>query len=305
MAPVVAAAEQRGLAVESEGALVVPLEDAGIRVPLMLRKRDGASTYATRDLAAALYRIREYSPSLILYVVGGDQRLHFQQVFETLRRLGCGDTRFVHVDFGMITLPEGRMRTRSGRVILLEDVLEEAIRRAQAIVAEKNPQLPPERQEETARMIGIGAVKYADLSQDRVKAVVFDWDRMLSLDGDAAPYLMYSYVRTRSVLRKASQAGQGKVDGAVLALPAERALLKRLSLFPEAVREATDDFAPHTVANYVYELARLFSDFWRDVPVLRAETPELLAARLFLVRAVGDVMRTGLGLLGIDCPEQM
>lgn len=312
MEPVVEEATAKGLAVESEGALVIPLEDAGIAVPLMLRKRDGTSTYATRDMAAATYRMREYRPDLILYVVAHQQELHFRQLFEALRRLGYGETRCVHADFGLVALPEGKMSTRRGRIIFLEDVIHEAIARARAKVAEPKPDRDPlsqEMQEEIAIKVGIGALKYADLSQTRTKNIAFDWDRMLSLDGDTAPYLQMAYVRTRSVLRIAEArlavSPGASVDGALLSQPSERELLLQLALYPEVVREAGDTFYPHLIANHVYRISQTFSAFWRDVPVLRAESPELLEARLFLVRAVGDTIRGGLRLLGIECPEQM
>src|SRR5262249_15685440 len=153
--------------------------------------------------------------------------------------------------------------------------------------------------------VGVGAIKYADLSQTRSKNIIFEWDRMLDFDGDAAPYLQYTYARTRSVLRKAEverRVSPGQtVDGALLSEPSERELLLQLALYPEAVREAGQTFYPHVIANHVYRLSQTFSAFWRDVPVLRAETPELLEARLFLVRAVGDTIRGGLSLLGIEC----
>lgn len=312
--PVIAAFVEKGLAIESEGALVVPLEESGFKVPLMLRKRDGASTYATRDLAAALYRRQQYGASLLLYVVGADQKLHFQQLFAALERLGITDTRCVHVDFGMMTLPEGRMSTRKGRVVFLEEVLEEAIARAHEIVREKNPELAETAGAEVARKVGIGAVKYADLSQTRTKNITFTWERMLSFDGDAAPYLQYTYARTRSILRRAVVEGasagwedgrKGTPHAALLTHPAEQAVLRRIAALPDACAEAATTFYPHLVANELYRLAQAFQVFYREVPVLKAETPQLRDARLVLVDGVGTVLRTGLGLLGIECPEQM
>jgi arginyl-tRNA synthetase len=305
MEPVVAAFVEKGLAVESEGALVVPLEEQGIKVPLMLRKRDGTSTYATRDLAAALYRIREYGASLLVYAVGADQKLHFQQLFGALERLGVTGARFVHVEFGMVTLPEGRMSTREGTVVFLDQVLEEAISRAAAVLREKNPELAEASGAEVARMVGIGAVKYADLSQTRTKNITFTWERMLSFDGDAAPYLQYTYARTRSILRRAGEEGDGATGAALLTQPEEQAVLRRIAAMPEACAEAAATFYPHVVANELYRLAQAFQAFYREVPVLKAETEALRAARLALVEAVGRTLRTGLGLLGIDCPEQM
>src|SRR5207249_3235244 len=161
---------------QDQGALIVRLDDVGIKTPLILRRSDGATLYHTRDLATAIYRLRTFHPSKILYVVGADQRLHFQQLFATLRKLGFGDVDYVHVDFGLIQLPQGRMSTRRGRVVFLEDVLDEAMARARRLVEEKNPELSEPEKDEVARIVGIGAIKYADLSQNRVKNIVFDWD---------------------------------------------------------------------------------------------------------------------------------
>jgi len=284
----------------------VRLDDVGIHTPLLLRRRDGATLYHTRDLATALYRIKTFHPVKILYVVGSDQRLHFQQLFATLRKLGYGDVEYVHVDFGLIQLPEGRMSTRRGRVVFLEDVLEEAITRARRLVDEKNPELPEEEKHDVARIVGIGAIKYADLSINRVKNVVFDWDRMLSLDGDSAPYLQYTYVRARGILRKGGTAPiDGPYDVRAAAAAQEWALLKHLARFPEVVGDATHTYFPHLVANHLYHLAQLFHAFYHEVPVLQAADEALRASRTQLVAGVAGVMRSGLGLLGIRVPERM
>ncbi|MGH2348116.1 MAG: arginine--tRNA ligase, partial [bacterium] len=237
------------VAVEHEGALIVPLDDVGITTPLLLRRRDGATLYSTRDLAAALYRIREFHPARLIYVVGA-QALYFSQIFATLRKLGFADVEYVHVDFGSITLPEGRMRTRRGTVIFLEDVLHEAMLRARKMVDEKNPELSEEERAEVARIVGVGAVKYADLSQTRVKNIAFDWDRMLALDGDSAPYLQYTYVRARGILRKAgAEPTGGAFDARAADAPEAWTVCKTLARFPEAVREAGESYLPHVVAN--------------------------------------------------------
>ncbi|MGH2399562.1 MAG: arginine--tRNA ligase [bacterium] len=303
---VIDAALRKGVAVEDQGALIVPLGDAGIKTPLILRSSDGRTLYSTRDLAAALYRLRTYSPAQLIYVVGADQQLHFRQLFATLQRLGYSDVSYVHVEFGLITLPEGRMSTRKGRVVFLEDLLAEAIARAKEIVKEKNPELPETEQEDVARMVGVGAVKYADLSQSRVKNIVFDWDRMLSLDGDSAPYLQYTYVRARGIMRKGSEGyPAGGIDARATETKEEWALIKHLSRFPNAVREAARTYYPHIVANYLYQLAQVFHAFYHQVPVLQAEDEALRDSRMELVRATATVMRTGLGLLGIRVPERM
>jgi arginyl-tRNA synthetase len=296
----------RRVAVEDEGALIIRLDKAGITTPLLLRRRDGATLYHTRDLATAIYRIRTFRPSKILYVVGSDQRLHFRQLFAALHALGYGDAEYVHVDFGLVRLPAGRMSTRRGRVVFLRDVLEEAIDRARALVDEKNPELPEAERDTVARIVGVGAIKYADLSQSRVKNIVFDWDRMLSLEGDSAPYLQYTYVRARGIIRRAGETPAGETfDARAAASVQEWALIKHLARFPEAVHEATHSYFPHLVANYLFQLAQLFHAFYHEIPVLQAEDAELRRSRQLLVEAAATVMRTGLDLLGIRVPERM
>jgi arginyl-tRNA synthetase len=294
-----------GVAVEHEGALIVPLDDVGITTPLLLRRRDGATLYSTRDLAAAIYRIREFHPARLIYVVGA-QALYFNQIFATLRKLGFAAVEYVHVDFGSITLPEGRMRTRRGTVIFLEDVLHEAMLRARRLVDEKNPELSEDERAEVARIVGVGAVKYADLSQNRVKNIAFDWDRMLALDGDSAPYLQYTYVRARGILRKAgAESPSGAFEARAADAPEAWTLVKALAQFPDAVHDAAETYHPHVVATQLFHLAQQFHAFYHEVPVLHAEDAALRAGRIQLVSAVATVMRTGLGLLGIQVPERM
>ncbi len=303
---VIALATERGVAVEDAGALIVRLDDVGIKTPLMLRRSDGATLYATRDLAAAIYRIRTYHTAQLLYVVGSSQRLYFRQLFATLQKLGFTGVTYAHIDFGDVTLPGGRMSTRRGRVVFLEDVLREAVARARLLVNEKNPELPEAEREEVARRVGIGAVKYADLSQNRVKNIAFEWDRMLALDGDSAPYLQYTYVRAAGILRK----GEGEswdtpFDGRATATEEEWRVLMHLSQFPGVVANAMVSYEPHVVANYLFALAQAFHGFYHEVPVLLAADDSLRRSRLQLVYEVATVMRTGLGLLGIRVLERM
>lgn len=299
-------AMHQGVAVEDAGALIVRLDDVGIKTPLILRRSDGATLYATRDLAAAIYRIRTYHPDTLIYVVGSEQRLHFRQLFATLQKLGYKDVTYAHIDFGDVTLPGGRMSTRRGRLVFLEDVLHEAIVRARHLVDEKNPDLPEAERTQVAQQVGIGAVKYADLSQNRLKNIAFDWNRMLSLDGDSAPYLQYTYVRAQSILRKgAEESREGPFDGRAASTAEEWRLLMHLSRFPEIVREAAETYLPHLVANYLFHLAQAFHAFYHEVPVLQAADEGLRRSRLQLVHGIATVMRTGLGLLGIRVPERM
>ncbi len=306
MGEVIDTAIRGGSAVEDQGALIVRLDDVGIKTPLILRRSDGATLYHTRDLATAIYRLRTFHPSKILYVVGSDQRLHFQQLFATLRKLGFGEVEYVHVDFGLVQLPEGRMSTRRGRVVFLEDVLDEAVARARRLVEEKNPELPEPEKEEVARIVGIGAIKYADLSQNRVKNIIFDWNRMLALDGDSAPYLQYTYVRARGILRKGGdRVPEDPFDPRAAATAPEWTLITSLSRFPEIGLEAAQTYHPHLVANYLFALAQAFHAFYHDVPVLQADDDALRRSRMQLVAGVAAVMRIGLGLLGVRVPERM
>ncbi len=287
-----------------ETVVIIPLEDAGINTPLILQKSDGTSLYATREIATAEYRIERWQPERMLYVVGNEQELYFRQFGAALGKLGIS-VPCIHVTFGLVRLPEGRMSTREGRVVFLEDVISEAVRRAEAVIQERD--LSPDEKTRISRIVGIGAIKYADLSQSRIKEVVFDWNRMLSLDGDSAPYLQYAYTRTRSILRKSGVPTPkcGVPDPSVLVLPEELALLKSVARFPDAVAAAAESYEPHRIAGRVYRLARDFSAFYDKAPVLKAETPELRDARLSLVEMTGRIIATGLDLLGIEVSDRM
>ena len=287
-----------------ETVVIIPLDDVGIETPLILQKSDGTSLYATREIATAEYRIERWHPEKMLYVVGKEQELYFRQFSAALAKLGI-NVPCVHVTFGLVRLPEGRMSTRAGRVVFLEDVIAEAIRRAEVVVRDRD--LTPEEKARISRIVGIGAIKYADLSQSRIKEVVFDWDRMLALDGDSAPYLQYAYTRTRSILRKAPDFVSSAfiLHPSSFILPEELTLLKSLARFPDSIVGAAESYEPHRIAGRIYRLARDFSAFYDKAPVLKAETPELRDARLFLVEMTGKVLATGLALLGIEVTEQM
>jgi arginyl-tRNA synthetase len=298
-------AVEKGIAKTDQGALILPLEEYGLSAPILLRKSNGTTSYESRDLAAAVDRIEKYNPSMLIYCVGNEQSFRFKQVFKALELLGYGEKAgFAHVNFGFMTLPEGRMSTRKGRVVLLEDVMDEAVERAGRIIEEKNPDLTTDEREQVARIVGIGAIKYSDLSQTRVKDVTFDWDRMLAFDGDSAPYLQYTYVRCRSIRRRAN-AEALPFDGNALEAAEEIGLLNLLSRFPEAISDAADEFAPHIIANYLFGLAQEFQSFYEKVPVLKARSPKQIANRLAIVEAVATTIHSGLNLLGIECPERM
>jgi arginyl-tRNA synthetase len=287
-----------------ETVVIIPLDDVGIETPLILQKSDGTSLYATREIATAEYRIERWHPEKMLYVVGKEQELYFRQFSAALAKLGIS-VPCIHVTFGLVRLPEGRMSTREGRVVFLEDVISEAIRRAEAVVQDRD--LSPEEKARISRIVGIGAIRYADLSQSRIKEVVFDWNRMLALDGDSAPYLQYAYTRTRSILRKGEgQWAKDKVpDATCLVLPEEFALLKSIARFPDAVVAAAETYEPHRIAGRLYRLARDFSAFYDKAPVLKAETSELRDTRLYLVEMTGKVLASGLALLGIEVTDRM
>ena len=294
-----------GIAEISEGAVVVFFRDNPELAdkPLIIRKRDGGFNYATTDVATVDYRIDDLKADAIWYVVGAPQILHFKQIFNIARREGyTADLR--HITFGSI-LGEDRklMKTRSGENVPLRDLLEEACKRARKIIEEKNPHLSDDEKTAIAQKIGIGAVKYADLSQYRMTDYIFSWDKMLSLQGNTAPYLQNAYVRIRSIFRKAGESVP-KIDKLVLADSAEINLGKRLCQFAETVPEVLNDFRPNILANYLFEVANSFHTFYEACPVLKSPEPAR-SSRLALCDLTAQVLKQGLGLLGIKVPEKM
>jgi arginyl-tRNA synthetase len=294
-----------GIAEISEGAVVVFFRDIPELAdkPCIIRKRDGGFNYATTDIATVDYRFDDLKADAVWYVVGAPQILHFKQIFEIARRQGYkADLR--HVTFGSI-LGEDRklMKTRSGENVPLRELLEEACRRARKIIEEKNPNLSETEKIEIAQKIGIGAVKYADLSQYRMTDYVFSWDKMLSLQGNTAPYLQNAYVRIRSIFRKAGES-LPKIDKLILGDSAEINLAKRLCQFAEIVPQVLNDFRPNVLANYLFELANSFHTFYEACPVLKAEEPAR-GSRLALCDLTGRVLQCGLDLLGIKVPDKM
>jgi arginyl-tRNA synthetase len=294
-----------GIAEISEGAVVVFFREVPELAdkPLIIRKRDGGFNYATTDLATIDYRINDLKGDTIWYVVGAPQILHFKQIFNIARREGyTADLR--HITFGSI-LGEDRklMKTRSGENVPLRDLLEEACKRARKIIEEKNPDLSEDEKIDIAQKIGIGAVKYADLSQYRMTDYVFSWDKMLSLQGNTAPYLQNAYVRIRSIFRKAGESAP-KIDKLALAASAEINLAKRLCQFAEVVPQVLNDFRPNILANYLFEVANSFHTFYEACPVLKSEEPAR-SARLALCDLTARVLKHGLDLLGIKVPEKM
>jgi arginyl-tRNA synthetase len=294
-----------GIAEISEGAVVVFFHDDPELAdkPLIIRKRDGGFNYATTDIATIDYRVNELKADAIWYVVGAPQTLHFKQIFAVARREGyTADLR--HIIFGSV-LGEDRklMKTRSGENVPLRELVEEACRRARKIIEEKNPGLSEDEKNDIAEKIGIGAVKYADLSQYRTTDYIFSWDKMLSLHGNTAPYLQNAYVRIRSIFRKAGEAPP-KIDELIFSEPAELDLAKRVCQFAEIVPQVLNGFRPNILANYLFELANSFHAFYEACPVLKSEEPAR-SSRLALCDLTARVLQRGLDLLGIKVPERM
>jgi arginyl-tRNA synthetase len=294
-----------GIAEISEGAVVVFFHDDAELAdkPLIIRKRDGGFNYATTDVATIDYRVNELKADAIWYVVGAPQTLHFKQIFAVARREGY-TTDLRHIIFGSV-LGEDRklMKTRSGENVPLRELVEEACRRARKIIEEKNPDLSENEKNDIAEKIGIGAVKYADLSQYRTTDYIFAWDKMLSLHGNTAPYLQNAYVRIRSIFRKAGEAAP-KIDKLILSEPGEINLAKRLCQFAEIVPQVLNGFRPNILANYLFELANSFHAFYEACPVLKSDEPAR-GSRLALCDLTARVLQRGLDLLGIKVPERM
>lgn len=304
LAPLVQELESSGLARESQGALCIFAGDDPTTAPFIIRKSDGGYGYATTDLATIEHRVKAWKATDVWYVVGSPQALHFQQLFDAARRWGLPGN-FEHIAFGSILGPDGTMmKTRSGESVGLLEVLEEAEERALAVVEEKNPQLQGAEKEEIARAVGIGAVKYLELSQHRLTDYKFSWDKMLSFQGNTAPYLQYSYVRTRSIFRKLEGAPPVLEGPWQITEDSERWLALCLSRFAEVVPAVLEDFRPNLLATYLYTVAQAYHSFFEACPVLRSEGA-VRATRLALCETTSRTLKTGLGLMGIRTTERM
>lgn len=305
LATVVAELKAAELATESDGAVAVFI-DGPEKAPLIVQKTGGGYLYGTTDLAAVRYRAGVLAANRALYFVDQRQSQHFAQVFGTAKKMGWSkEASFEHAGFGTMMGPDGKpFKTRSGDVVKLADLLDEAEERALAIVKEKNADLPEATRREIAHAVGIGSIKYADLSKDRVSDYVFDWERMLSLQGNSAPYLQIMYVRVRSIFRKAGVSPDTVKGTLTLADPAELALGKSILRFGEVLEVVARELKPHHLCNYLYDLAGKFSTFFEACPVIQSEEPTR-TSRLLLCNATAQTLKTGLGLLGITCPEQM
>ncbi len=302
-----------GLLQRSDGADVVfpPgfVNREGDPLPVIVRNRVGGYPYATTDLACVIDRVERVRADLLLYVVGAPQAQHLEMVFAVAQMAGWlqAPTEAVHVAFGNVLGSDGKMfKSRSGDTVKLSDLIDEAVARATRQVAGKNPELSPAEQSEVGRIVGIGAIKYADLSTDRVKDYAFDWERMLAFEGNTAPYLQYAYARIRSIFRRVGvEPHHVRSVVPILGTPQERSLALALLAFDGAVAETSTRYLPHRLCTYLFELAQAFTAFYDACPVLKAETDELRTSRLALADLTARVLAKGLDLLGIDVPERM
>ncbi len=301
MKPVERALEQKGLLVESDGAMVVRLDEDGMP-PCLIRKSDGASLYATRDLASAIYRIEELKADLCLYVVGVDQTLHFRQVFKVLEKMGYPWVdRCHHIAFGMYRFKGGKVSSRKGGTIVLEDVLNEAVELVSEVIKTKNPNLPDAAK--VARQVGFGAVIFNDLVNDRVKNVEFDWERAVDFEGDSGPYVQYCGVRCASLVRKYGKPIRNEISVA-LESPEEKELIRCILGYQDTLANSFRIFKPHILAGYLLDVCHRFSQFYTKCRVL-GEDPEIEAARMTLVASVQAILEEGLKILSIELPEAM
>ncbi len=300
--------EKKGLLTESEGAMVVPMGDD--MPPCLIRKSDGASLYATRDIASAIYRKEELGADLCLYVVGVDQTLHFKQVFKVLELAGFEWAKECHhISFGLYRFKDGvKMSTRKGNVIFLEDILKQAIERTSELIEKKNPHLSLAERTQIATDVGVGAVIFGDLVFDRVKNVEFDWDRILSFEGDSGPYVQYMHVRCQSLLRKYAEKNGGlppKLNPArVMGEKDERELIRLLFSYDEILEASFRGFRPNILAQYLLEVCGVFSRFYHNNRIL-GEAAEIEESRMALVAATQAVLHEGLAKLSIRAPDVM
>ena len=305
MPEIVQILEKTGKLVESEGARVIKLDEYNIP-PCIIEKTNGSTTYATRDLAAIMYRARTYNYDKALYVTSYEQNLHFKQVFETAKLLGL-DKKYTdgleHIPFGMVQLKTGKMSTREGNIVKLEELLNEAITRASKIIEEKNSNL--ENKEEVAKKVGIGAVIFNDLYNSRIKDEIFDWDIMLNFNGETGPYLQYMYVRTNSVLEKANKVPN--IQNVKIELLKDNAsiyLIKEMYNFENIVKQSAEKNEPYIISRYLINIAKAFSSFYNDNKII-CDDADIQNARVYLTYCTNVILKTGASLLGIQMPNKM
>ena len=305
--------ESQDLIVESEGALVVFPDGWYNRenepLPLIIRKGDGGYNYATTDLACIINRVESIECNEMLYVVGAEQSQHFSMVFQVAKDAKFMDEKIkaVHVSFGLVMGSDGKkLASREGKAITLEELLEESVNRAEKLILEKNSSMSESDRKKVSKMIGIGAIKYADLSIDRNKNYVFDWDKMLSFDGNTAPYLQYAHARICSIFRKSSIPRESTFNSEILVVnDFEKSLSKSIIGFSESIDETINSYSPHRLAVYLHHLAQDFASFYENCPVLVSNDEAKMNSRLALCNLTARTLKTGLGLLGIETPENM
>lgn len=296
---------EKGLAVEDQGAKVVFFDEKDNLHPCIVQKKDGAFLYSTSDIATIKFRRENYDVNKIIYLTDERQQDHFKQFFKITEMLGW-DIEKVHIWFGIMRFADGVFSTRKGNVIRLEQLLDEGKKRALEIIEEKNPNLSAEEKDNIAEVVGVGAIKYADLSQNRQSPIIFEWDKILSFEGNTAPYLQYSYARIQSILRKAEEIGKPlneKFDMKI-SEKAERNLATYLTLFPTMALRAGEAYKPNLLTDYLFELAKKFNTFYNSCPILNQED-DVLFSRLVLIDRVAKTLKTGLDLLGINTVNRM
>lgn len=299
--------EKTGRLVESEGAKIIDLEEQNMP-PCMICKSNGSTIYATRDLAAILYRARTYDFDKCLYVVAYEQNLHFKQIFEVAKLLGISEKcqkGLEHVSYGMVHLKSGKMSTREGNVIKVEELLQEAIRRVREIINEKNPELTEKEKDDIAKKVGIGAVIYNDLSGSRIKDEIFDWDIILNFNGETGPYIQYTYVRTNSVLKKVQEVPMfSNVQQEYLLEEEAYKVLKLLYAYPETIRNAANKNEPSILSRFLIDLAKAYSSFYNENKIM-VDEKEVQDARVYLTYVTNLVLKQGASILGMEMPEKM
>lgn len=290
-----------GLLKESQGAMIVPLDEYDMP-PCIVAKKDGSSIYATRDLAAILYRKATYNFDRCLYVTGLEQKLHFAQVFKVIELMGNDYAKnLVHIPYGLVSLKSGKISSRKGNVIFAEDLLRESINKTTSIIEEKNPDIPDK--EKVAKQVGIGAIIFNDLYNQRIKDVIFDWNKLLNFDGETGPYVQYTYARASSVLRKIGEVPD-TIDYTLLTDEASIGLLKEIERYPQVIKDAAERYEPSVIARYSIDLAHAFNKFYHECQI-NVEDETTKYTRTNVVKIARYIIKDALSLLGIQCPEQM
>lgn len=303
--PLVAALIDKGVAERSEGAVVIRLDEFNLS-PALIEKSDGASLYLTRDIANLRHRLEKYKPTKILYVVGNEQAFQFEQLFAIAKKLGMDSAELVHIKYGLVLGESGKkLSTRRGDAVSVDDILTKAIALSRAVVEEKARDLSDFEKDAVAEAVGIGALKYNDLKENRMTDIVFDWEKMLDFTGESAPYVQYTHARLRSILRKAEGVDFNRPDFGRLDSEAELALMRKIFEFPYVVQKAGELYATSLLATYLYKLAAVANKFYETTPILKDEDVARRDMRLALVEVAARTISSGLNLLGIKTPEKI